>query len=83
MSPIAMTVILVTTLSALVYSLNRRWHLMLVAKKPLNRADRIPERVATLLKFAFGQKKLPYYPLAGVGHMIIFWGFLVLLLRSR
>lgn len=82
MSPIAMTVILVATLSALAYSLNRRWQLMKVAAAPENRADRIPERVWITLKYAFGQYKMPYYPLAGVAHILIFFGFLILLLRS-
>ena len=71
MSPIAMTVILVATLSALAYSLNRRWQLMKVATAPVNRADRIPERVWVTLKYAFGQYKMPYYPLAGVAHILI------------
>ena len=82
MSPIAMTVILVATLSALAYSLNRRWQLMKVATAPVDRADRIPERVWITLKYAFGQFKMPYYPLAGVAHILIFFGFLILLLRS-
>ncbi len=82
MSPIAMTVILVATLSALAYSLNRRWQLLQVAKAPENRADRIPERVWITLKYAFGQYKMPYYPLAGVAHILIFFGFMILLLRS-
>jgi Fe-S oxidoreductase len=82
MSPIAMTVILVATLSALAYSLNRRWQLMKVATAPANRADRIPERVWVTLKYAFGQYKMPYYPLAGVAHILIFFGFMILLLRS-
>ena len=82
MSPIAMTVILVATLSALAYSLNRRWQLMKVATAPDNRADRIPERVWVTLKYAFGQYKMPYYPLAGVAHILIFFGFMILLARS-
>ncbi|HNS97973.1 MAG TPA: (Fe-S)-binding protein [Polyangiaceae bacterium] len=82
MSPIAMTVILVATLSALAYSLHRRWQLLSVAKAPKDRTDRIPERVWVTIKYAFGQYKMPYYPLAGVAHILIFFGFLVLLLRS-
>ncbi|PIE05800.1 MAG: iron-sulfur protein [Sorangium cellulosum] len=82
MSPIGMTVILVATLSALAYSLNRRWQLIKVAAAPENRADRIPERVWVTLKYAFGQYRMPYYPLAGVAHILIFFGFMVLLLRS-
>lgn len=82
MSPIAMTVILVATLSALAYSINRRWQLMKVATAPANRTDRVPERLWVTLKYAFGQYKMPYYPLAGVAHILIFFGFMILLLRS-
>ncbi len=82
MNPIAMTVILVATLSALTYSLNRRIQLMRVAAEPADRLDRVPERLWLTLKYAFGQRKMPYYPLAGWSHILIFFGFLVLLLRS-
>jgi len=81
MNPIAMTVILVASVAALTYSLNRRW-LLLKVGQPESRLDRIPERVWTTLLYAFGQKKMPYYPLAGVAHIFIFFGFMVLLLRS-
>jgi Fe-S oxidoreductase len=76
-----MTVILVACVSALVYSLNRRWQLLKVGQ-PDNRFDRIPERVWLALKYAFGQYRMPYYPLSGWAHVLIFFGFLVLLLRS-
>ena len=82
MSPIAMSVILVLTLSVLVFSLHRRWKLLWFAKAPENRLDRVVERVWVTLKYAFGQRKLPHYPLAGVAHVLVFVGFLVLLLRS-
>jgi Fe-S oxidoreductase len=82
MNPIAMTVILVATLSALTYSLNRRIQLMRVAAQPADRLDRLPERIQVTLKYAFAQWKMPYYPLAGVAHILIFFGFCVLLLRS-
>lgn len=81
MNPIAMTVILVASIAALAYSLNRRWQLLKVGQ-PENRLDRIPERVWTTILYAFGQKKMPYYPLAGIAHILIFFGFMVLLLRS-
>jgi len=77
-----MTVILVATLSALAYSLNRRWRLLKVGTAPENRTDRIPERVWVTLKYAFGQYRMPYYPLAGIAHILIFFGFMILLLRS-
>ena len=44
-----------------------------------NRFDRIPERVATVLRIAFGQTKLLREPLAGFLHVLVFWGFVILL----
>ena len=45
MNPIAMAVILVATLSALAYSVNRRWQLLKLVQGEVHRLDRIPERV--------------------------------------
>lgn len=81
MNPIAMTVILVAAVTALAYSLNRRWQLLKVGREE-NRLDRIPERVWTTFLYAFGQRRMPWYPAAGIAHILIFFGFLVLLLRS-
>ncbi|MBI5535305.1 MAG: (Fe-S)-binding protein [Deltaproteobacteria bacterium] len=81
MNPIAMTVILVASIAALAYSLNRRW-LLLKVGRPTERLDNIPKRVWTTILYAFGQRRMPYYPLAGVAHILIFFGFMVLLLRS-
>jgi len=82
MSPIAMTVLLVVTLTAFAYSARRRWRLMLVARRPENRTDRIGERLAGVVKYVFGQSRMPRYPLAGWAHIIVFFGFCVLLLNS-
>ena len=46
------------------------------------RIDRIRERVGLMFRYAIGQKRLGRYPLAGLAHKAIFFGFLVLLLRS-
>lgn len=82
MSPIAMTVLLVVTLATFAYSAHRRWRLMMVARRPENRADRVGERVAGVIKYVFGQLRMPRYPLAGWAHIIVFFGFCVLLLNS-
>ena len=82
MSPIAMTVLLVVTLATFAYSAHRRWRLMMVARRPENRADRVGERVAGVVKYVFGQLRMPRYPLAGWAHIIVFFGFCVLLLNS-
>ncbi|MEW6073277.1 MAG: (Fe-S)-binding protein [Planctomycetota bacterium] len=46
------------------------------------RLDRIAERLRNLLVIGFGQSRQPRYPVAGILHILIFAGFLVLLLRS-
>src|SRR5205823_2378875 len=40
------------------------------------------ERIKGTYEYAFIQKKMNYYPLAGLAHKLIFVGFMVLLLRS-
>ena len=49
---------------------------------PANRAGNVGERIGATLKYAFAQLRMRRYPAAGFAHMIIFFGFLVLLLRS-
>jgi Fe-S oxidoreductase/Zn-dependent protease len=82
MNPVAMTFLLLAGFGIFAYSAYRRWQLMMVAKAPENRADRLGERVAATFKYAFGQKRMVRYPLAGWAHIVVFFGFLVLLLNS-
>ncbi len=49
---------------------------------PDPRLDRIPDRVGRVLKYWLGQWRHPRYRLAGVLHIIVFFGFLILLIRS-
>jgi hypothetical protein len=44
--------------------------------------EQIADRAKTLLIYAFGQKKMPNYTLAGFAHVGIFIAFQVLLLNS-
>ncbi len=81
MSPTWMLVILVGLLAAFVYSAHRRWQLLKVGTA-VNRLDQPIERLKGLIKIAFFQWKMPYYRATGIGHILIFFGFLVLLLRS-
>ncbi|MFV1958051.1 MAG: (Fe-S)-binding protein [Planctomycetota bacterium] len=46
------------------------------------RLDRLGARSKGLLVLGFGQARQPRYPLAGTIHILIFFGFLILLLRS-
>lgn len=67
-----------------VVSMWRRWRLMVIgaAGKPAFTFDSVGPRTSGTLQLAFGQKKLTRYRLAGLAHKAIFFGFLVLLIRS-
>lgn len=49
---------------------------------PDPRLSRIPERVLRVLKYWLGQWRHPRYRLAGVLHIVVFFGFLILAIRS-
>src|SRR5579884_1928483 len=78
-SPIGLVVLLggASGLTAL------RWRkllaLMLSAQRRDQRFDRIPERIRGFFVYVLGQGRLLRWPYAGVIHVLIFWGFLVLL----
>lgn len=78
-----MFLILVGGLLFFAYSASRRWRLLRVGgSAPSRRTDRVAERTRGVFRLAFGQERLRRYPLAGFAHQAIFFGFLVLLLRS-
>jgi len=81
MNPIAMLVIIVGLLGLFAWSAKRRWQLLMVGR-PVSRFDNIPERLRGVWEYAVRQRKMSYYPLAGLAHKLIFTGFIVLLLRS-
>ena len=60
-----------------IFSVRNLIRYMLVAKKTDNRFDKIETRLLNVLIYAFGQKKLFRFPLAGILHSIIFWGFIL------
>ncbi len=49
---------------------------------PDNRFDQPIKRIVTTLRIAFGQKKFMQEPKSGWMHAVIFWGFLILLIRA-
>ena len=55
--------------------------LLLKAKKE-NRLDQPLKRILTTLRIGFGQSKLLQEPKSGWMHALIFWGFLILLIRA-
>jgi len=82
MNWVAMTTLLVGFWGLFAYSARQRWRLMRVARAPENRADRIRERLWSVLIYMFGQKRMVRYAAAGWAHIAVFLGFLVLLLNS-
>jgi Fe-S oxidoreductase len=63
-------------------SLIYRRYLLLRAGQPDPRFDALTARVSGLLRYGFLQTRQPRYLWAGVIHLVIFWGFVVLGLRS-
>ena len=89
MGPIWMTLLLVSTLGFFSWSAFRRLRQVSVGVPDPRfswSGDQIVDRTKTLLVYAFGQKKMPNYSLAGFAHVGIFVAFQVLGLehnRSR
>lgn len=85
MGPIWMTLLLVSTLGFFSWSAFRRLRQVKVGVPDPRFAwtgEQIADRAKTLLVYAFGQKKMPNYTLAGFAHVGIFIAFQVLLLNS-
>lgn len=87
MSPIAMSILLISSLGIFAWSSMRRWRQLRVGGPDPNFSLSEGEwaaRVNDTVLYAFGQRKMPKqgYRVAGFAHMLIFSGFLVLLLRS-
>src|SRR5258706_3210865 len=78
MSAVLFTLVVLIAGSFFAYTLYGRFRL-LAAARPVDRFDRIPERIAATLVYAFGQKKFVVgeQP-AGWLHFFIFWGFMIL-----
>lgn len=81
MNPIAMSLMILSLVGLFAYSAIRRWRLLQVGRPDLQ-FNEINQRIKNTLTYAFAQKKMGYYWLAGLAHKLIFAGFLVLLARS-
>src|SRR5215472_2221031 len=68
-------------IAAFVYSASRRVRVLL-AGRPDDRFTRIPTRIRRMLEYAFAQKRMFRDFYAGVFHILIFAGFVVLTVRS-
>ena len=57
-----------------------RWHIaVLRTGRPLDRSDRVPDRIKALGVFVIGQRRLLQDIGPGLTHAFVFWGFIVLL----
>lgn len=83
MYPIAVALILLAALAFFSYSIYQRGSLLFIAKGKDNRFDDIGKRIKNMFQFAFGQKRLLFRDTkSGLMHALIFWGFLVISLRT-
>jgi Fe-S oxidoreductase len=66
---------------AFVYSASRRFQALAAGKRE-NRFDRIPARIGKTIEYAFLQLRMFRDPYAGIFHIMIFAGFVVLAVRT-
>jgi len=66
---------------AVAFSLSRRFSLLETGRAE-DRFDRLGKRFKHVLIYAFGQKKMFDDPFAGLYHLLIFYGFLVVSVRT-
>ncbi|MDT3696861.1 MAG: (Fe-S)-binding protein [Ignavibacterium sp.] len=69
--------IFIITFAFFGYSVNNLIKYLKVAKKKDDRFDDIPTRLKRVWNIAFAQTKLLREPLAGLLHLLIFWGFVL------
>ncbi len=81
MSALVMTLLLLAGWGFFAWTVRRRWRLMRIGR-PLGRGDRVADRLKLTLQFAIGQARMPRYQWSGLAHILVFGGFMVLLLRS-
>lgn len=83
MNPVAMAFIIISLVGAFAWTAHHRWGLLKLGRPTWeSRFDRLAERLKAVWVFAFYQKKMRYYLLAGIAHQLIFLGFIVLLINS-
>ena len=74
-------IVSIVGIGGVVYSLSRRFQVLRLGRGE-NRFDRLGERFRHMLVFALGQRKMFDDPFAGFYHLLIFYGFLVVSLRT-
>ena len=74
-------VLTIVGVGAVVISLSRRFQLLRAGRSDI-RFDRLGARFKHMLVYALGQKKMFDDPVAGLYHILIFYGFLAVSLRT-
>ncbi|HPC84496.1 MAG TPA: (Fe-S)-binding protein [Thermoanaerobaculaceae bacterium] len=74
-------VLAAVAVAGVVYSLQRKIRLLAAGRGGVALAD-WPARVCGLFVWAIGQKRMFAEPVPGIMHALIFWGFLVFVVRS-
>ena len=78
--PLYPLIVLPVVAAAYLFWRRARWHMAILRSgRPLDRFDRVPDRIRSLAVFVFGQKRLLEDIGPGLAHAFVFWGFLVLL----
>ncbi|MCK5690089.1 (Fe-S)-binding protein, partial [Myxococcota bacterium] len=80
-SAIAMSLILLAGLGVFAWLVIPRFAVLKKLRAD-DRTDQTDERINAMLRFAFFQKRLPREPIAGIAHIFIFTGFLVVALAT-
>jgi Fe-S oxidoreductase len=78
---VVFTLLVLAAIAAFVYSASRRVRVLL-AGRPDDRFTKIPERIGRTLEYAFAQRRMFRDVYAGVFHILIFAGFVVLTVRT-
>src|SRR5687768_15221661 len=81
MNPLATALLLAAGLAVFAWTMERRVGVLLGLKSDV-RWDRPIERTRALLKYGFGQVRLLMEKRAGIMHVLIFAGFMVVGLRT-
>jgi Fe-S oxidoreductase len=80
--PIITSLILLVALGTFGYTAYNRISLMFRGRRKLNRLDNIPQRIIGVLQYAIAQQRMFKDPYAGIFHIMIFSGFVILGLRT-
>ncbi len=81
MSAIAMSLLLICALSLFAWLMTPRMRLLFHLRAE-NLFDNIPERIRGTLKFAIGQYRMPRHLVAGIAHIFIYAGFMIVSLAT-